>query len=313
MRRALFIGVDDYHPLIGPLGGCVNDAMQVSSLLIERFSFGVADCRNLFNSQATITTILSELNQLISDAKAGDVLVLFFSGHGTRLPNPEDPSGKDEAIVTYSPQWDLLLKDQFDASAIFLKENWDKQFIRDKQIKACLDLLPQGVNLTLIMDCCHSGDIMRDVRVYPRFLEPPVHIQNAIEEAQQAYWAQVYAELPPADLDEYKLSREQAKHLIRKVILGNRFDFIRTEESSILLAACSEKETALEKLFDGQRGGVFTHHLVKSLLDHKEMMTYRELISILGDKMRFTPQMPRLACPEDYRNLGVFSPMLPGG
>ena len=306
-KSALLIGINEYHPVIGPLGGCINDAHQVKSVLLERFSFSEDGIKELYDFDATREAILNGLDWLIRGAEAGDALVWSYSGHGTRLPNPQDPSGKDEVLVAFSPEWETLLSNQLDASVLFLEENWELQFIRDEEIKACLEALADGVNLTLLMDCCYSGDISKIPRVFSRFVEPPASIQNAIHEAQQAHWHQAQESVPEPGLDELKLSKEHAKHLFQKVFLGNRFDFVSTQEKSILLAACSEKETALEKSFDGQICGVFTHHLISILRDQSTAMTYDDLMRALGQRMRSTPQMPRLACPEQYRHQAVFS------
>lgn len=310
-KRALLIGINDYHPAIGPLAGCVNDVRQVESLLLERFSFPKEETRQLVDHEATRDAILDGLDWLIKGSQAGDVRVLFYAGHGTRLPNPRDPSGKDEVLVAFSPEWEKLLASKRDASVIFLPENWDLQFIRDKEIKAHLGALTDGVNLTLVMDCCYSGDVNRDTRTFPRFLEPPPSIQNAINEAVQAYWHHKH-EGEKDDLNGLKFSGEQAKHLLQKALRGNHFELVDTREKNILLAACSEKETALERSFNGQRGGVFTHYLTDALRSQEGTLTYADLIDTLGKKMRFTitPQMPRLACPERYRQQKVFAPLV---
>jgi hypothetical protein len=304
-KRALIIGINQYHPLIGRLGGCVNDATQIKQLLNQSYAFPDDEIKELVDQTATRDAILGGLDWLIGDARAGDVLVVFYSGHGTRLPNPADPSGKDEVLVAFSPEWENLLANQRDANLLFLETNWDLQFIRDKEVKAHLDKLADDVNLTLLMDCCHSGDVNRDIRSFPRYLEPSQNVQAEIIEAQQAYWQHLQENTPEPTGNEYKLNREQAIHLIQKVFRGNRFDFVTTAEKNILLAACSEKETALEKVIDGKRGGVFTHHLI-DVLGNGDKLTYAGLILALGEKMRFTPQMPRLACPDRFRQLKVF-------
>jgi hypothetical protein len=164
-KRALIIGINQYHPLIGRLGGCVNDATQIKQLLNQSYAFPDDEIKELVDQTATRD-----------------------SGHGTRLPNPADPSGKDEVLVAFSPEWENLLANQRDANLLFLETNWDLQFIRDKEVKAHLDKLADDVNLTLLMDCCHSGDVNRDIRSFPRYLEPSQNVQAEIIEAQQAYW-----------------------------------------------------------------------------------------------------------------------------
>lgn len=307
-RRALLIGINKYHPVVGPLRGCINDAYQIKRLLLKHFSFSPKELRELYDGNATREAVLDSLAWFVSDTEAGDVLVFFYSGHGTQLPNSQDSSGKDEALVAISPEWKKLLANEDDASLLFLESNWNLQFIRDKEIKSYFDMMPDNANLTLIIDCCHSGDINRDVSTFPRYLQPPISVQNAILEAQKEYWH--YGQENPLsnNPEELKLSKEHAKHWFQKIFLGNRFDYVSTQENNILLAACSEKETALEKSFNGQPGGVFTHHLIQALRKHDGLMTYNDLMQTLGQRMRSTPQMPRLTCPEQYRHQLVFSP-----
>jgi hypothetical protein len=309
-KRALLIGINEYHPAIGPLAGCINDVRQVKEILLGHFSFPSEEVKELHDSDATREAILTGLEWLVGDAETGDVLVLFYSGHGTRLHNPEDPSGKDEALVAYSDEWEHLLDGQTYPHALFLEEDWERQFIRDKEIKSCLNSLADGVNLTLIMDCCHSGDISKIPRRFPRFVEPPTSVQNAIHEAARSYQE---GEQEEGDPDELKISKEHVKHWLEKVFLGNRFDFVDSLERSILLAACSEKETAIEKTFDGERGGVFTHYLADALRSDGGKMTYNDLIEKVGHKMRFaSPQMPRLMCSDQNRHQTVLSPLHTG-
>ena len=125
-KRALLVAINEYHPVIGPLEGCINDAHQVKAVLLERFSFPEDGIQELYDSAATREAILNGLDWLIGNAEAGDVLVWFYSGHGTRLPNPQDPSGKDEVLVAFSPEWETLLADKSDAAVLFLKENWER-------------------------------------------------------------------------------------------------------------------------------------------------------------------------------------------
>lgn len=300
-RRALLIGINHYHPLIGPLNGCVSDVHQLEYLLIDQCSFDANEVLILCDEEATRSNFLDGLKWLTKDATAPDVLLLYYSGHGTRLPNMCDPSGKDEALVAFSPCWDSLLANEYDASAIFLKENWNLQFIRDKELKTRFDTLPNGVQLTLLMDCCHSGDINRDSNTRPRFVEPPPSIQSAIQKSIQEYWSRQAENAPKLSMEEFKFSRES----LVKIFTGNRYNYVNTSEKSILLAACLETQTALEKRFGDQIGGVLTHHFIDTM-GIGNGITYEQLIKELGNKMLLDSQMPRLACPEHYQHETVF-------
>src|SRR5205807_1465646 len=97
---------------------------------------------------------------LIAQAKPGDTVVFYFSGHGQQIPNHDGSAfdGKDESLVPY---------DYLSGTA----QDGDKTNLRDKEIRAFLQQLRhermQGKdgkldgNITLIIDSCHSGGIAR--------------------------------------------------------------------------------------------------------------------------------------------------------
>ncbi|KAG8490234.1 hypothetical protein CXB51_015493 [Gossypium anomalum] len=67
------------------------------------------------------------------NAKAGDVLFFYFSGHGTRIPifQPGQPFKQDEAIVAC--MWTFM------------------RFV---------NRLPEGASFTILSDSCHSGGLI---------------------------------------------------------------------------------------------------------------------------------------------------------
>jgi hypothetical protein len=137
-RSALCIGIDRYRER--PLAGCVNDARAWGRSLA---ALGF-DVRYLLDEQATQAGMLDGLRTLLGGARAGDVLVLQYSGHGTQLPddNADEGDGFDEAFVPVD----------YHTGALFL---------RDDLVGSTLTSLTPGVLLTLFMDCCHCGTISR--------------------------------------------------------------------------------------------------------------------------------------------------------
>jgi hypothetical protein len=137
-RVALCIGIDRYRDR--PLAGCVNDARAWGRSLA---ALGF-DVRYLLDEQATQAGMLDGLRTLMGGARAGDVLVLQYSGHGTQLPddNADEGDGFDEAFVPVD----------YHTGALFL---------RDDLVGSTLTSLAPGVLLTLFMDCCHCGTISR--------------------------------------------------------------------------------------------------------------------------------------------------------
>jgi hypothetical protein len=141
-RRALCIGINRYPT--APLAGCVADAQAWAAAFTQ---LGFEAPALLFDEQATRSAIADHLGALVTSSAPGDVIVFQFAGHGTQLPDVTgdeaggDTPERDEAICPYD----------FASGA----------FLIDDDVRAILDQLPDGVNLTCFIDCCHSGTISR--------------------------------------------------------------------------------------------------------------------------------------------------------
>lgn len=160
-KRALTVGINQYRGLPGNnLSGCVNDAHNLARMLSDVYGFAHVD--TLADAEASRCGILDALEDLTESAQPGDELVFAYSGHGTQTAdrNGDEPDRMDEALCP---------ADLTDA-------NWNRTLIVDDELSARFLRLPAGVNLTVIMDCCHSGSITRDIvradDPRPRFLAP---------------------------------------------------------------------------------------------------------------------------------------------
>ncbi len=134
-RLALCIGIDAYPDPQHRLSGCVNDARAWQGAL-GGLGFEV---QVLADRQATRAAIEAQLRALVAGSRPGDVLVLQYSGHGTRVTDldADETDGSDEALCPVD----------FASGALFI----------DDDLAQVLALLPDAVNLTVFMDCCHSG------------------------------------------------------------------------------------------------------------------------------------------------------------
>jgi Caspase domain len=118
----------------------------------------------LKNQQATGDAILINLrHHLIDSAKAGDVSLLFFAGHGSRIRNlalrdEEAPGRMDTAIVPYDAPLGVPA-------------------LRNKELAAIYKGVPAGVSLTVIQDNCYSGGGARG-------LAPPLATREAPDDAR---------------------------------------------------------------------------------------------------------------------------------
>ena len=134
-RVAVCVGIDAYPDPAHQLGGCVNDARHWSDAL-RGLGF---DTTLLLDGQATRAVIDQSLRSLVETSRAGDVIVFQYAGHGSTMPDldGDEADGKDEALCPVD----------FAAGAFYI----------DDDIGQVLARIPDGVNLTCFMDCCHSG------------------------------------------------------------------------------------------------------------------------------------------------------------
>lgn len=133
--HALCIGTN-YLGTVNELGGCVNDARD----LAKRFKPFCASFTVLRNGQATREGILKAARRTFKGMAAGDLLVLTFSGHGTRERDysGDEVSGYDQALVC----------DDF-------------ELIYDDEMHDLLAERPPRTYVFAIIDACHSGTIYR--------------------------------------------------------------------------------------------------------------------------------------------------------
>jgi hypothetical protein len=130
MKRALVVGIDDYPT--NPLGGCVNDAVAVATLLEKNGDGSPNFSVKLLKNEVSTTSLHDALVELFkSDA---DTVVFFFAGHG--LINLETQAG---FIVTQDGKknaWGISLGDILSLA--------NKAY-------------PKIKSSVIILDSCHSG------------------------------------------------------------------------------------------------------------------------------------------------------------
>jgi hypothetical protein len=299
-KKAVLVGVNAYQPPIRPLKGCINDVLQLGDVLQRHYAFAEGDMKLLLNGDATRQRILDGLDWLVEGAQPDDVLVFHYSGHGSQV---DDDSGdewecRDEILVPYDHRWDQPLRDDH------LKDRFDK--------------VPLGTNLTIISDSCHSGTVNKlptDTEA-PRAILVPTEIQERIA----AKVARRNAEYKAFAVAEYRrlarqLTPEELDARIEEFLAGaldrfreNRFRFVTTGESNILLAGCQDVQTSADAYIDGDWHGAFTYNLVRAILNAGAALTYAELVTEASRGMTQFQQTPQLECPDRLRDLLVFRP-----
>jgi hypothetical protein len=155
--RPILIGIDNYSAR--PLGGCVNDIDQVEDLLLERLRVpperitrltaprpGLRSTARLPSTQPTLAALRGCLEELAQTATAEDRVFLYYSGHGGQAPTRVgDLVVMREALVPVdvgTPAGGWLY--DFEINALLAR------------------IAARAADLTLVLDCCHSGSVTRD-------------------------------------------------------------------------------------------------------------------------------------------------------
>jgi hypothetical protein len=259
-QKAFLIGINHYRMPGADLQGCVNDVTNIRDILLNYFGFEVKDIRVLVDERATKKAILHRLEWLVKGAKAGDRLVLHFSGHGSQI---RDRNGDE-------------LKDRLDEILCPHDLDWDGNFIVDDDLDAFFAGLPKGVHLEVLLDCCHSATGIREGTGGPAGSLPGQNIK-------------VRFLTPPVDIlcrqDDEDL---QVRHLAR--------DGIRP--GHVLFAACRDNQTAADAFIKGKYNGAFTYYLCMHLRDMQGGVTRGELLRRVRASLKHYgySQVPQLEC-----------------
>ena len=156
-KRALLIGVHKYQHGPDSVFSDLNtesDVAAVRQVLMARFGFAAGDILTLTTGpETTRESILKAMQDfLLTPTEPGDIVYFHYSGHGSQVPDPKDPSGVDETLVP---------SDWTQNGANDIRDKEMRQIIGQIQAK-------RPGSLTLTFDSCHSGTITRGGRMLVR-------------------------------------------------------------------------------------------------------------------------------------------------
>jgi hypothetical protein len=276
--RALLVGIDTYERAdVPPLRGCVNDVALVRRVLKRYFGVPNEDLHVLVNTRATKANIVDRLQLLIDSARPGDVLVFYFSGHGSQIRDrdgDELADALDEVICPYDMDWDT------------------GAYILDDTIQALFDRLPEGALLEAFFDCCFWGAGPRELVGEPR---------------PQAMRLDLRWLAPPLDI---AARAEGEEDRVDYHPLSGCF-----EERSVYWGASAEGQAAAEDSFEGRTHGIFTYWgcrfieqnvVAMGRAGYSRAQLLDELRAYLGSLGY--PQTPELAAPDELRSAAPFRP-----
>lgn len=159
-NSALLIGIN-YFKTNYELFGCINDANAICSF-ISGYNFQKITV--LTDNNVKIpnrVNILDELKNLLINSNSGDVLLLFYSGHGSYIldKNNNEKTGKDQMIIPC-----------------------DFNGIIDDDLKTIIQTnLKKDVTLIALFDCCFSGSVLDLKYQYMDSLDKNNYTENANE------------------------------------------------------------------------------------------------------------------------------------
>jgi len=181
----------------------------------------------------------------VSQARAGDVLLLHYSGHGANVPDKDgdEADHRDEILCPTDLDW--------------------KDPLTDDWLRTTFDKLRKGVSLTVIMDCCYSGTNTRallppDAPVISRYLPNPWDIMA--EESGRKLRGKQRGEMRAS-------SRAQRK----------KSDIVEVDIPELLITGCRDTQTSADAYIGKSYNGALTYHLVAALNEAMGNISYRDL------------------------------------
>lgn len=240
---ALLVGINDYQPASGvaKLQGCVTDVGNFEAWLTASTPAEALSIRKLTDAAATRAGIITGFREHLGQARAGDVAVFQYCGHGARSASAPEflqyfPIGKDEGLVCV----DSRINGTSD--------------LADKELAVLIaELAVHNPHITIILDCCHSGsgtrnaDTLRGRRVRASYeITTPRPLDSFID----GYYAKL------RDKGQ-AIAIPQARH--------------------VLLSACDRNQLAQETQDVDDHAGIFTTTLCEVLNKSRGALSYADL------------------------------------
>lgn len=258
---ALLIGINEYRAdllLTGQvrfpaLQGCVQDTANVKAYL-EQDRSRPTKISWLTNEQACKAAVVRGFTEHLGQAKAGDVVLFYFSGHGTQeVADPaiwtSETDGLLECIVCY---YDAQTTDDF--------------LLADKELRYLIRQVAKNQpHIVMIFDCCHSGDNTRDGELVT------AAFANTLER-------RIPFSFPTRDWNKFVFSPAITAETIKQQGVAA----LLPEGTHVQLSACEADELAMEV----GGAGVFTKTLLNVLQKSGGVVSYHSLRSRVRQYLR---------------------------
>jgi hypothetical protein len=149
--RALLVGIGNYEIEAASLPGIGRDIRSMHDMAGE-LGFDERQVLVLQDRAATLAGIrIAVQRHLIHGVSSDDRVLLYFSGHGTQVPdyNGDEEDGVDESLLP------------FDAKLVSSRGRQQLvNVLTDDELETMLAAIPAG-EIVVIVDACHSGTVTR--------------------------------------------------------------------------------------------------------------------------------------------------------
>lgn len=270
---ALLVGINQYPHLSEKfqLNGCISDIDLFGQYLENDFvktQFSEVHVEKITSPgpvAATKANVVKAFENHLGQAKAGDVAIFYYSGHGLR----------EKAALP------VFAESEIDGNIAGLmchdfNKNPGETILADKELRYLIRKLAgennEKAHVVTIFDCCHSGENTRAV-----FPEDAA----AKAKSRQVYMGAIAGRKP----EEFIFQNDPV--IKQKLTKNLPLDEILPQGNHVMLAACREVELAWEAPIQGSTNGAFTRALVDILESHKGRVSYHELHNRITNRMRF--------------------------
>ncbi|MCH8293465.1 caspase family protein [Candidatus Poribacteria bacterium] len=254
-KWALLIGVNEYiYDGIPDLKGCETDVELMRKVLTTKYGFPKENIGLILSEKATKENIVAALKEwLIEKPKAGDIVILYYSGHGVQIVDTsgDEEDGFDEAFCPTD-----------------VKPNESKtEFLNvllDDELDELLSQIPTD-NVTVILDCCHSGTATKSLMSVGMS-------QSRVIDRDLLLVAKQKPKPPKNEKPPQGSSRAP----------GN--------PSHVVITGCDDHEVSQERTWYSPdvgyfRSGVLTKYLVDELNQQQPDITYTNLMARIRQKI----------------------------
>ncbi len=277
-KLALLVGINDY-PNKTTLRGCITDVELQKELLINRFGFNPADILLVTDEtqiKPTRDGILTSFEEhIIKQAKAGDVVVIHYSGHGSRVVD-KDKDEIDGLNSTFIPIDQTIIEQE------------NQKLVSDIMGRT-LFLLMSAINtenVTVVLDSCHSGGGKRGnltMRSLTRAGDPYKYYPNNQELEYQQQW------LSRLNMSEAEFKQKRQESIAK----------------GIVIASAKRNQLAADAPFEGFHAGAFTYLMTQYLWQetgNKKISSMLANVSRTTTNYSFTGQIPEFEAQKNTNN-----------